>query len=118
LATAALLLSLAVGTGANATLYSVMDALLFRPPPGVASASRLSWVHTSQFNGASYGPSSYPDFISMKAAVPAFESLAAFDDSEVTVARLGGLSQRVRIVAVSPEFFATLGMSGEGGALG
>ena len=33
LATAVLLLSLAVGTGANATLYSVMDALLFRPPP-------------------------------------------------------------------------------------
>ena len=35
LATAVLLLSLALGTGANATLYSVMDALLFRPPPGV-----------------------------------------------------------------------------------
>ena len=61
LATAVLLLSLAVGTGANATLYSVMDALLFRPPPGVTGSSRLAWVHTSQFNGASYGPTSYPD---------------------------------------------------------
>ena len=112
LATAVLLLSLAVGTGANATLYSVMDALLFRPPPGVTGSSRLGWVHTSQFNGASYGPTSYPDFLSMKQAVPAFQSLAAFDDSHVTVVRLGDLSQRVRVVSVSPEFFPAIGMGG------
>ena len=29
--TAVILLSLGLGTGANATLFSVMDALLFRP---------------------------------------------------------------------------------------
>jgi len=112
LATAVLLLSLAVGTGANATLYSLMDALLFRPPPGVTGSSRLGWVHTSQFNGASYGPTSYPDFLSMKQAVPAFQSLAAFDDSHVTVVRLGDVSQRVRVVSVSPEFFPAIGMGG------
>ena len=113
LATAVLLVSLAVGTGANATLYSVMDALLFRPPPGVTASSRLAWVHTSQFNGASYGPTSYPDFVSIKQAVPAFQSLAAFDDSQVTVVRLGEISQRVRVASVSPEFFPALGMGGQ-----
>src|SRR5829696_8092295 len=97
LATAVLLVSLALGTGANATLYSVMDALLFRPPPAVTAASRLAWVHTSQFNGASYGPSSYPDLLSMKREIPAFQSLAAFDDSQMAIVRLGDLSQRVRI---------------------
>ena len=110
LATAVLLVSLAVGTGVNATLYSVMDALLFRPPAGVDGSSRLGWVHTSQFNGALYGPSSYPDFLSMKQAVPSFQSLAAFDDSQVTVVRLGENSQRVRVVSVSPEFFPAIGM--------
>ena len=119
LATAVLLVSLGVGTGVNATLYSVMDALLFRPPPGVAGASRLGWVHTSQwFNEATYGPSSYLDFLSMKQAVPAFQSLAAFDDSQLRVVRLGdsaqrvdaGQSARVRVVAVSPEFFPAIGM--------
>ncbi len=113
LATAVLLVSLAVGTGANATLYSVMDALLFRPPPGVTGSSRLAWVHTSQFNGASYGPTSYPDFVSIKQTVPAFQSLAAFDDSQVTVVRLGEVSQRVRVASVSPEFFPALGMGGQ-----
>ena len=115
LATAVLLVSLAVGTGANATLYSVMDALLFRAPPGIAGSSQLAWVHTSQFNGASYGPTSHPDFVSMKRAAPAFQSLAAFDDSRVTVVRLGESSQRVRVVSVSPEFFPTLGMGGNVG---
>jgi predicted permease len=110
LAMAVLLVSLAVGTGVNATLYSVMDALLFRPPAGVAASSRLGWVHTSQFNGALYGPSSYPDFQSMKQAVPSFQLLAAFDDSQVTLVRLGETSQRVRVVSVSPEFFPAIGM--------
>jgi predicted permease len=110
LATAVLLLSLGLGTGVNATLYSVMDALLFRPPAGVAGSARLAWVHTSQFNGASYGPSSYLDFRSMQRIVPAFELLAAFDDSQVTVVRLRGSSGRVRVASVSPEFFPALGM--------
>jgi predicted permease len=112
LAAAVLLVSLAVGTGANATLYTVMDALLFRPPPGVTGSSRLAWVHTSQFNGALHGPTSHPDFVSMKQAVPAFQALAAFDDSQVTVVRLAEISQRVRVASVSPEFFSALGMGG------
>ena len=58
--TAVILLSLALGTGANATLYSVMDALLFRPPAGVASARQLAWVFTSQFTGAL----AWPDVVS------------------------------------------------------
>ena len=111
LATAVLLVSLALGTGANATLYSVMDALLFRPPPGVSDASELVWLHTSQFNGASYGPSSYPDFASLQQATSGLQSVAAFDDSQFAVVRLGDVSERVRVAAVSPEFLPTIGMN-------
>jgi predicted permease len=110
LATAVLLASLALGTGANAVLYSVMDALLFRPPSGLSHTSRLVWLHTSQFNGASYGPSSYPDFASLQRATPGLQSIAAFDDSQFAVVRLGDVSERVRVVAVSPEFLPTIGM--------
>ena len=48
---AVVVLSLAVGTGANAVLYSAMDALLFRPAAGVVKGSRLVTISTSQFNG-------------------------------------------------------------------
>ena len=104
---AVLLISLALGTGANATLFSVMDALLFRPPAGVVAADRLAWAFTSQFTGASHGLTSFPDFQAMQAS-GAFESLAAFDDSLVTSVRLGEVAQRVRVAAVSPEFFPAL----------
>src|SRR6185503_15179026 len=105
--TAVLLISLALGTGANATLFSVMDALLFRPPAGVFAADRLAWAVMSQFTGASHGLTSFPDFQAMQAS-GAFESLAAFDDSLVTSVRVGKAAQRVRVAAVSPEFFPAL----------
>src|SRR5687767_8450485 len=92
---AVLFLSLALGTGANTTLFSVMDALLFRPPPGVTTASRLAWVFTSQFTGASYGLSSYPDFLSLQAQSRAFELLVAFDDSAVVGVKSGDSLHRL-----------------------
>ena len=107
---AVILVSLALGTGANATLFSVMNALVFRAPAGVADAGQLAWVFTSQYTGASRGLTSYPDFQSMQQSADAFASLAAFDDSRVEPAGVGDATQRVRVVAVSPEFFPTLGM--------
>jgi predicted permease len=114
--TAVVLLSLALGTGANATLYSVMDALLFRPPAGVASASQLAWVFTSQYTGASLGPTSYQDFVSMQQSAGAFATLAAFDDSALESVRWGDAGERLRVVSVSPEFFPALGMKLQTGA--
>jgi predicted permease len=116
--TAVILLSLALGTGANATLYSVMDALLFRPPAGVVSASQLAWVFTSQYTGASRGLTSYPDFVSMQQRAGAFATLAAFDDSALESVRWGDAGQRLRVVSVSPEFFPALGMQLQAGAFG
>jgi len=116
--TAVVLLSLALGTGANATLYSVMDALLFRPPAGVGSASRLAWVFTSQYTGASHGLTSYPDFLSMQQGTGAFATLAAFDDSALESVRWREAGQRLRVVSVSPEFFPTLGLELQAGAFG
>ncbi len=44
--------SLALGTGANAAVYSAVDALLFRGPAGVQDPSTLVDVYTSQITGA------------------------------------------------------------------
>ena len=116
--TAVILLSLGLGTGANATLFSVMDALLFRPPAGVATASQLAWVFTSQYTGASQGQTSYPDFVSMQQSAGAFATLAAFDDSGLESVRWREAGQRLRVVSVSPEFFPALGMALQAGAFG
>src|SRR6185503_17495378 len=89
-----------------------------RPPAGVASASRLAWVFTSQYTGASQGQTSYPDFLSMQQSAGAFATLAAFDDSGLESVRWREAGQRLRVVSVSPEFFPALGMALQAGAFG
>jgi predicted permease len=102
--------SLAVGTGANATVFSLVNALLFQAPPGVTHADTLVAVYTSQFDGGPYGSSSYPDFVSIAGARQTFSSLAVIDDHALATWQFGDASERVRVAAVSPGFFDTLGM--------
>jgi putative ABC transport system permease protein len=106
---ATLVASLGVGLGANAVLYTAIDGLLFRPPAGVARPSRLVRVATGQFNGATTGPSSWPDVQSLAAEAPALARVAAFDASEMALVRVGDAAQRVRVVETEPTLFDVLG---------
>jgi predicted permease len=116
-ATAVLVVSLALGTGANAALYSTIRALLFQPPAGVAEPSGLVTLHTTQFNGSPRGASSYPDYLSIKSFSRSVDSLAAFDDSRIERVGLDTALQRVRIVTVTDEFFPTLALTPSAGRL-
>jgi len=50
-------LSLAVAIGANATIFGLVDAVLFRPLPGIRPAPLIS-VFTSESDGNGFGPCS------------------------------------------------------------
>ena len=80
---AVLLLSLALGTGANAAVYGVMRGLLFAAPAGVQDPSHIVNIFTSEFSGATYGPSSYADYLSVASETSAFAAVAAIDDRAV-----------------------------------
>lgn len=105
--TAVLLVSLALGTGMNAAVYGVADALLFRGPAGVVDPSRLIDLYTSQLNGLPYGRFSYPDYLSLTQANTSSTSIVATHDALETV-RVGLSAQRVRVASVSEGFFAAL----------
>jgi putative ABC transport system permease protein len=123
--TAALVVSLALGTGANAAVSGIVYRLLLSPPDGVQDAGRLVSIYTSEFSGAVYGRSSYPEFLALR-SVPSLETVSAFDDSLVANVRLAvtaersdgdGVSQGARIARVSEDFFSTLGMKAHAGRL-
>lgn len=114
--TAILVLSLGLGTGANATVCGIAYKLLLSAPDGVGQASRLVSAYTSEFSGAPYGRSSYPDFLALTGA-PSLEAVAAFDDNAFANVGLDGVTRRARIVGVTGNFFQLLQMRPQAGRL-
>jgi predicted permease len=108
--TALALLTIAVGIGVNATVFSFVNALLLRPAPGVRDPGTLVSVFTSDFSSGQFGTSSYPDYVSIKLDATAFDGLAAFTESAANMA-VGNATYRLGTSAVSAEFFDILGLS-------
>jgi predicted permease len=67
-------LSLAAGIGLNSTIFTMVDALLFRPLP-FANADALVSVYTSDEGADPYGSTSYPDLLDWRAADLPFDGL-------------------------------------------
>ena len=59
--TAAAVLTLALGIGANTTVFSIVDSLLLRPMPGIARPPEIVLIGRTQ-EGAGFVTCSYPDF--------------------------------------------------------
>jgi predicted permease len=70
--------SLAIGIGFNTALFTIVDALLFKPLP-VAAANRLADVFTSDSSGTvDYSTSSYPDFRDLQARNDVFDAVVGY----------------------------------------
>jgi predicted permease len=106
--TAVIIVSIALGTGANAAVYSAVDALLFRGPAGVQDPSRLVDIYTSQITGASYGDSSYPDFASIVSAQTGLIGIGAIEDRDEVQVRYGTNAGLARLSAVTLGFWDLL----------
>src|SRR5471032_1964548 len=72
--------SLAIGIGFNTALFTLVDALLFRPLP-VERPSRLVDVFTTGGDGDQYATSSYPDYQDIKAQNQVFSDMLAYSPS-------------------------------------
>src|SRR5262244_878237 len=72
-------ISLAIGIGFNTALFTVVDALLFKPLP-VSEPNRLVDVYTSAnaSRGAQFSTSSYPDYVDLKAQNDVFEDVVGY----------------------------------------
>jgi macrolide transport system ATP-binding/permease protein len=68
-------LSLALGIGANAAIFSIADALILRPLP-VPNAGEIIVVDTAASKLSRYGGSSYLDYVDFRARAKSFQSLA------------------------------------------
>src|SRR5262245_53580422 len=102
-------LSLGVGIGFNATLFSIVDALLFRPLP-VERPDRLVDVYTKGSDGDSYATNSYPDFLAFRAKNTVFTDMLAFSPS-IAAVKAGDRSRMALGEVVTGNYFQVLGVS-------
>ena len=102
-------LSLAIGIGANTTIFTIANALLFKPPLGVADASRLVDVGRSQ-DGQGFDNGSYPNYLDIRARNTVFTDIYAYRFGGEAMS-LGGREGAERIYGemVSTNYFNVLG---------
>lgn len=105
--TAAAVATLALGIGANLSVFSLANDLLLGPLPGVRDESRLATVTFDSLDGAM-------TWFSVPAAdalirLPAFSGAAACGESAAHVAVPGGTPVRRRVQVVTAGFFDVLG---------
>ena len=103
-------LTLALGVGANAAMFAVVDRLLVRGPAGLEAPDRLVRFGQSFDDGAggrfTMSTTSYPVFRDV-ASVAGLRAAAGAEGRPVLGS--GGGAREVRAARVSPEYFALLG---------
>jgi macrolide transport system ATP-binding/permease protein len=105
--------SLGLGIGFNTALFSVVDAILFRPLP-VEAPDRLVEVYTSGEDGDTYATSSYPDFLDFRATNTVFSDMAGYSPMFAAL----NLTERSRLVlgeVVTGNYFQVLGVGAAAG---
>ncbi|KPJ86399.1 MAG: hypothetical protein AMS18_15640, partial [Gemmatimonas sp. SG8_17] len=81
--TSVAVLTLALGVGANAAVFSIMDAVLLRPLP-FEHPERLSVVQVNVGGPGWYGASE-PEFIDFREYLGSFDGVAAYELTEATL---------------------------------
>ena len=108
--TAAALIALGLGIGANTAIFSLADALLFRPL-AIAEPDRVLSISTASADSASEGLS-YPDFDDLRRRVDAVDGAVGYRLAIVGVATSPDSLPQMRMsMAVTGDFFQTLGVA-------
>ncbi|MEO7411893.1 MAG: ABC transporter permease, partial [Opitutaceae bacterium] len=106
--TAIALITLALGIGANTSMFSLLNSLLLHSPPYPESDSLIRVFRTSPTFQT--GPHSPANFVDLEARVKSFSQLAAFTPVGHNYAPPGGPVEQLRGLRVSGKFFAALGV--------
>ena len=102
--------SLAIGIGFNTALFTIVDALLFKPLP-VAAPDRLVDIFTSASGFGPFSTSSYPDYLDLRAQNDVFEDIAGYSPMFAAL----NLDNRSRLAMgeiVTGNYFQVLGVGG------
>jgi predicted permease len=92
---------IAVGIGGNATIYSMVHAVLSKPAPGITAENMVTF-------GAAH---SYPEYLDYATASRTMQSIAAIKPERFNVTLPDGSSFHLRGQLVTRNYFRTIGVS-------
>jgi predicted permease len=113
--TAAAVATLALGIGANAAMFSVIDAVLLRPLPYPA-AERLVQIWWTD-PGQEENSNAAADFLDLAAETRSFDALAGFHERAFHFSGTGAEAERVDGAEVTAAFFEVFGVEASTGTL-
>jgi len=109
--------TLALGIGANATMFGVVDRLLLRPPAGVAAPERLTRIYVRE-RAPMFIPgqevlttpvTTYPMITALQQQVPSLDGVAGAYRRPYTLGR-GAEAREVDVELVTANYFRVLGV--------
>ncbi len=110
---AAVIVTLGLGIGANATMFGIVDRLLLRPPAYLAEAGRVHRVWfiqpTSEGTDRADTHTSYRRYLDLQATTKAFDVVAAYVDPSVAVG-IGTDVQEEHILGVTGSYWRLFAM--------
>ena len=115
--TSAAVVTLALGIGAAITIFGLVNALLLRPLPAVASPRGLVQLGATTA-GSGFGTFSFPEYVDYAAGRRTLSAIAAYYAAPVhLVSSPDGTAERLRVGVVSESYFRTLGIQAAAGRL-
>jgi putative ABC transport system permease protein len=99
--------TLALGIGANTTLFSVANSIMWRPLP-FSESERLVWVRDQNARQPGQTRVTAVNFVEWRRRAKSFDSLAAFEWSRRRTMSGAGLAERISVSAISDEYLETL----------
>jgi predicted permease len=108
--TAVVVLTLALGIGANTAIFSVVNAVLLRPLPYKEPASLAMLWSEDSAHGLQEGRVSLLNFADWKSRSHTFDKMTAFIGQTFLLGSKDGPPERMRSARVSANFFPLLGV--------
>jgi predicted permease len=102
------ILTLALGIGANTAIFTIINAVLIRPVPGVTNPDELVILERLQKNNPDFS-FGYPDYLEYRDQNQSFVGLAARCRTALTLSH--GTTERIAGELVSGNYFSALGVN-------
>ncbi len=110
--TLAAILTLALGVGANLTMFGIVDRLLLRPPAHVSSPELVRRLYFTQKSGAEFNTDasiSYPAYLALAESMRPGATVAAYTSMEMVLGEAGE-TRRAPVTLATASFLPALGV--------